>query len=271
MQLWFERVPGPGRVPVLLVADADMSGVAWPDALVAGLAAHHPVIRYDHRDTGASTGGEKPYGVVDLAADAVAVLDACAERHAHVVGLGLGGLLTQVLLLDHPGRVASATLVATGPLPGAGVPPVPGPDLALRRMWAELDDPRDAGGELAWRVALRRVLHGTGLPFDEAACRVLEERVIAHSGSWEPAGAHLGLDGSEPARGAELAGVTVPTLVVEAPEDPAYPPPSSAVLAGLLGGRLLTVPGMGHAVTDATAPVVVAAVLGLARRTAEAP
>ncbi|GAA4324344.1 hypothetical protein GCM10023162_30950 [Klenkia terrae] len=54
------------------------------------------------------------------------------------------------------------------------------------------------------------------------------------------------------ARGAELASVAVPVLVVEAPADPAYPPPNARRLADALGNaHVVTVPGMGHALPAA--------------------
>jgi pimeloyl-ACP methyl ester carboxylesterase len=49
--------------------------------------------------------------------------------------------------------------------------------------------------------------------------------------------------------------VRVPTLVVEAPEDPVNPPPHAAHLARVIGSaRLVTVPGMGHALPAAVVP-----------------
>jgi hypothetical protein len=51
-----------------------------------------------------------------------------------------------------------------------------GPDRALLRMWAEVDDPRDTAGELAWRVEHWRLLNGAEAPFDPAEFRALEER-----------------------------------------------------------------------------------------------
>ena len=147
----------------------------------------------------------------------------------------MGGLVAQLLLLDHPTRLASATLVATRPLRAPGTPALPGPPTALRRLWAELDDPRDREGELAWRVAHDRLLHGAALPFDAAAFRARHERAMAHAGTEEPVTAHTHL--AVPSRGAELAAVTVPTLVVEAPADPVHPPPAAAVLAAALGPR----------------------------------
>ncbi len=286
--LWAHMVPGPATDPVLLVADAGASLALWPQPLISAVAAHHPVLCYDHRDTGRSRtsaaadpghagataaadpdpgrprttaavdadpdlGPERPaYGVATHAADALAVLDAYEVARAHVLGWGMGGLVAQLLLLDHPTRLASATLVATRPLRAPGTPALPGPPTALRRLWAELDDPRDREGELAWRVAHDRLLHGAALPFDAAAFRARHERAMAHAGTEEPVTAHTHL--AVPSRGAELAAVTVPTLVVEAPADPVHPPPAAAALAAALGrARLVGIPGLGHVAGDRTA------------------
>jgi len=254
--LWAQTHPGPATDPVLLVADAGASLALWPEPLLATLAAHHPVICYDHRDTGRSRASaeadEVDYDVTTLAADALAVLDAYDVARAHVLGWGMGGLVAQLLLLDHADRFASATLVATRPLPVPGAPALPGPPTALRRLWAELDDPRDREGELAWRVVHDRLLHGTALPFDAAAFRARHERAMAHAGTEDPVTAHTHL--AVPARGAELASVVVPTLVVEAPADPVDPPPAAATLAAALGrARLVGLPGLGRVVGDTTA------------------
>jgi len=258
--LWAHMVAGPATDPVLLVADAGASLALWPEPLISALAAHRPVLCYDHRDTGRSRTSPAPdldtepptYGVATLAVDALAVLDAYDVARAHVLGWGMGGLVAQLLLLDHPARLASATLVATRPLRAPGTPALPGPPTALRRLWAELDDPRDREGELAWRVAHDRLLHGAALPFDAAAFRARHERAMAHAGTEEPVTSHTHL--AVPSRGAELAAVTVPTLVVEAPADPVHPPPAAAVLAAALGrARVVGIPGLGHVAGDGTA------------------
>jgi pimeloyl-ACP methyl ester carboxylesterase len=269
VRLWAEDIaptgPEPGE-PLLLVMGANSSALIWPDEFVAQLAERHRVIRYDHRDTGRSTAEfeEQPYGITDLAADAIAVLDAFEIPRAHVVGMSMGGYLVQLMLLDHPGRIASATLFCTGPLPtadGSG-PELPGPDEPLLRMWGELDDPRDTEGELAWRVEHWRLLNGTGTAFDPAEFRAMEERVIAHTGRHDPIVAHAQMDTGGIERGAELAGVTVPTLVIEAPEDPAFPPPNSSHLARSLGrGRTVRIPGMGHAINRTVISPLAAAIL----------
>jgi pimeloyl-ACP methyl ester carboxylesterase len=268
VRLWTELIPATGphpAEPVLLVMGANASSRVWPDRLAERLAGHHPVLRYDHRDTGRSSAvfDERPYGITDLAADAIAVLDAFAIPRAHLVGMSMGGLLAQLLLLGHPDRLASTVLFGTGPLPGTDGPAPPGPREALLRLWAELDDPRDPDGELAWRVEHWRLLNGTGVPFDAAEFRALEERVIAHAGTYRAATAHARMEVEGLWRGAELARVTVPTLVVEAPADPAFPPPNAELLARAIGSaRLTRIPGMGHALPDAVLDQLATAILG---------
>jgi pimeloyl-ACP methyl ester carboxylesterase len=79
VELVTESVGDPAHPAVLLVTCAMASGVWWPDEFCRLLAGRGRfVIRYDHRDTGGSTivaSGPPTYGVVEMAEDAVAVLD----------------------------------------------------------------------------------------------------------------------------------------------------------------------------------------------------
>ncbi|GLY14728.1 hydrolase [Kineosporia sp. NBRC 101677] len=250
--LWAEE-QGAGSA-LVLVMGANASGVTWPDELVARLAARHRVIRYDHRDTGRSTWAfdEHPYPLTDLAADVVKLMDGLGIDRAHVVGMSLGGTLVQVLLLEHPERLLSATVFATAAL-GAWLDEsagLPGPQPELLELWEHLGDERGPEAELAFRVNHWRMLNGRALSFDPAEFERLERRIIEHTGHDRSSTAHAraaqdGLD-----RGPELAAVQVPVLVVEAPEDPINPPPHARYIADTIGNaRLVTVPGMGHALS----------------------
>lgn len=51
-------------------------------------------------------------------------------------------------------------------------------------------------------------------------------------------------------------------LVLEAPEDPAYPPPNAQLLAAAIpGARLHVIPGMGHSIPTAVQPALAEAIL----------
>ena len=272
VSVWVEDLPAhrdTPAFPVLLVMGANASGLGWPDRLVEALRARHRVVRYDHRDTGRSSHAfeDHPYALADLAGDALTVLDACGIGRAHVVGMSMGGLLVQLLALDAPHRLVSTALLGTAALDAhrAGLP---GPPLDLLRMWQEMHDPRDEHGELTWRVEHWRRLAGGVLPFDPDEFEALERRVMAHSGRVEAPTAHAqaGVDGLD--RGDELGAITVPTLVVAAPEDPVHPPPHAAYLAERIAGgrpeppvRVVTVEGMGHALPAVVLEPLVAELL----------
>jgi pimeloyl-ACP methyl ester carboxylesterase len=273
-RLWAEATGAEDATPLLLVMGANASGVMWPDDLVAALAAEHRVIRYDHRDTGRSTWAhdERPYAIRDLAPDAVSVLDAFAVDRAHVVGLSMGGVLVQLLLLDAPERLLSATVLCTtalgrGLAAGEGTDDdLPGPDPRLLALWAEMGTPRPLEEELDWRVEHWRILNGDEVPFDPDGFRALEQRAIDHAGRADGPAAHARADPSGLERGAELAAVEVPTLVVEAPADPINPPPHAAHLARAIGSAsLVTVPGMGHALSPAVVAPLAEAILAHTR------
>ncbi|MEE3921348.1 alpha/beta fold hydrolase [Micromonospora sp. BRA006-A] len=253
-----------------MIMGGNLSAYGWPDEFVETLAAGGlHVIRYDHRDTGRSTRrdyGEHPYTYDDLAADAVVVLDAWDVEAAHVLGLSMGASLAQVMALNHPDRVRSLTLMLGGALDvdfDAGIEAafrgestvdgLPVPTQRFLDMLAHVQQPAtDRESMLAKQVGKWRLLSGDGVPFDEAEYRTWEERAMEHAGTWEEPIAHY-LVGLPPrSRGAELRGLDVPTLVIQAPNDPAAPPPHGRHLADLIPrARLVEIKGMGHALPSA--------------------
>jgi pimeloyl-ACP methyl ester carboxylesterase len=183
--------------------------------------------------------------------------------------MSMGGVLVQLLLLDHPDRPRSATVFCTtalgrGLAAGAGTPDhdLPGPDPRLLAMWAEMGAPRRPDEEMAWRVAHWQLLNGDQLDVDPDVFRSLEQRVIDHTGRSDNPSAHARAEQAGLERGAELAAVEVPTLVIEAPADPINPPPHANVLAEIIGGaRLVTIPTMGHALPPAILAPLAEAIL----------
>ena len=89
---------------VLLVGGTAMP--SWPDALCERLASGgQRVVRDDLRDSGASTSlhPENPaYDLRDLVADAAALVGVLGSGSAHLGGVGVGGMVTQVAALGHP-------------------------------------------------------------------------------------------------------------------------------------------------------------------------
>ncbi|GAA2619813.1 alpha/beta hydrolase [Streptomyces vastus] len=260
IRLWAEEHGPTDAPPLLLIMGAQSSGRGWPDELVRMLARRHRVIRYDHRDTGRSTWSfdERPYPITALAEDAVAVLDGLDVRRAHVAGMSLGGMLAQLLVTDHPGRLLSATLMGTCALstapyvhpdgPRTPAEELPGVAPHVLEMWARPAEDLGLEAELERRVEHWRALSGELLPFDAEYARDLERRIIEHTGHHIAGTAHARADDSGMIRTDELAKTDVPTLVISAPAEPVFPPPHPQHLAQVIrGARLVEIPGMGHA------------------------
>lgn len=112
---------GSGSDPTLLMVNGLGSqcinyATGWCEMLVA--AGFH-VIRFDNRDVGLSTHftdapldeHRAAYRIIDMADDAVAVLDAAGVERAHVLGLSMGGMIVQHLAIHHRERLLSMVSV----------------------------------------------------------------------------------------------------------------------------------------------------------------
>lgn len=100
------------RAPVLLVQGLGAEKNSW-NPQRAALALKHRTIALDNRGAGRSDKPSTTYTLEQMADDAIAVLDAVGVDAAHVVGLSMGGAISQIIALKYPHRVRSLTLVAT--------------------------------------------------------------------------------------------------------------------------------------------------------------
>jgi pimeloyl-ACP methyl ester carboxylesterase len=97
---------------LLLIAGTAADRTMWTQVRPK-LSEYFRTIAFDNRDSGESTICNDSYVMLDLAKDAVAVLDAAGAERAHVMGHSLGGMITQELALLAPERIASLTLANT--------------------------------------------------------------------------------------------------------------------------------------------------------------
>lgn len=96
---------------VLLSAGLGGLGHFWRPQIEA-LGAHHRVVLYDQRGTGANA-GELPedYGIAHMAEDVIGVLDSAGIASCHFAGHALGGLVGLELARRAPSRLNSLVLV----------------------------------------------------------------------------------------------------------------------------------------------------------------
>lgn len=277
IEIWTEDFGSAADPALLLIMGASAQGIAWPDELCAELAAGgRHVIRYDNRDTGLSTCfdfSEHPYSCADMARDAVGVLDAYGIARAHVAGASMGGIIGQILALEHAGRLRTLTAIMSTPggasvasaiERGEGVSslPPPAPAVIERMLAAAQSPPRTREERIGQQVALFQVLSGSLGEYDEARVRELAARSIDRARNPDAAANHTLAVGATPDRLDALGSIEVPTLVIHGTEDPILPYDHGVALAkGIPGAELLTIEGMGHDLPPAAWPRIVGAIL----------
>jgi 3-oxoadipate enol-lactonase len=99
--------------PMLLIQGMSATHITWGRPFLAPLEESFDCVVSDNRGMGLSGPARMPFEIVDLAGDALALLDALEIERAHVVGISMGGMIAQELALAHPERIRSLTLGAT--------------------------------------------------------------------------------------------------------------------------------------------------------------
>ncbi|MFJ1757220.1 alpha/beta fold hydrolase [Kitasatospora sp. NPDC088134] len=261
---------GPQGAPlVLLVGGTTM--LSWPDELCERLAAGgRRVVRYDLRDSGESTTAdptEPGYTLRDLAADAAALAGALGGGPPHLAGIGVGGMVAQVAVLDHPGAFSALTLVGTRPVaPGPPDPDLPDHDpVVMGQLFGrQLPDWSDRAS-----VTESAAVGAEILGDDPAAARTLAGRIWDRTPGAAPpvrAANHLGtvfarLD-CTPRWRERLPGIAVPTLVVHGARDRFFPVGNAEALAREIpNARLLVLPNTATALPPEAAEQVATAML----------
>jgi pimeloyl-ACP methyl ester carboxylesterase len=109
-----------GGVPLVFMQYFSGNLDGWDPLVSDGLATDYDVILFDNAGV-ASSGGETPSTVVEMARQALAFCDALGLKSFNVVGFSLGGMIAQQLALDYPDRVKRIVLLGTGPRGGEGM------------------------------------------------------------------------------------------------------------------------------------------------------
>jgi pimeloyl-ACP methyl ester carboxylesterase len=267
VELCVQSFGDPTSPAILLIAGSGGSMLSWEEDFCGRLAAAGRfVIRYDQRDTGRSISyppGAPGYSGRDLVEDAVGVLDALGLATAHVVGISMGGAIAQLVALDHPGRIASLTLISTSA--GAGDPDLPPVAERLRAHFASPPpepDWSDRAAVVEYVVEDARAYAGTSRPFDEEAWRELAGRDFDRSADIASSLTNHTLAEGGAGWRRRLGEIAMPALVLHGTEDPLFPFEHGVALANEIpDARLLPLEQTGHELPRDTWDVVVPAIV----------
>ena len=257
---------GRAEDPVLLmVMGLGLPSSAWPPELIEMLVAKRfRVITFDNRDVGLSERFDHkgkpnliveslrrsigltvraPYQLTDMMRDTVGVLDALRIESAHVVGVSMGGMISQLLAIHEPHRVRSlASIMST-----TGNRRLPRPRRAVTRHI--LRRPRSTQPEDRLDY-FRRLLWLMGSPDyrpdpDEVDARL--ERIFSRGISPQSTARQATAILTANSRVPELRKLKVPTIVIHGEADPLVRVECGHdTAASIPGAKIATIPGMGH-------------------------
>lgn len=255
----------PVKAPIVLIMGLGMPRTAWPLPLIDLLrATGHRVIRFDNRDSGQSSRLEQwgrpkvglmmlrfamhlpvraSYALSDMVSDTVGMLDALGIARAHIVGASMGGMIGQLMAIEHPQRVASFTCIMSS----SGARSLPQPSLTVRR--ALMSRPSGPGRE-ALIDHYVKLIHIIGSPGYRPDQQQLRQRIVEHlAPHYFPLGTArqlmaIAADGD---RSARLAKLHVPMSIIHGRNDPLIPVAAAYDLARKVPhAKLEVIDGMGH-------------------------
>ena len=252
-----ESFGDPDDPPLLLVMGLGMQMVGWHEDFCRQLAERgFHVVRYDNRDTGHSTHFRFPaptlaqmtvrrftpeqYTLEDMADDAAGLITALELGPVHLVGVSMGGMISQTLAARRPELVRSLTSIMSNT--GSRVTGQPALGLMRELLRAA---PSDRDAYIEHMVALFGLIGTQGSDPDEI--RELAALHYDRDHDHASAGRQLGAILKSGNRTKLLRRIKAPTLVIHGTSDKLVRPSGGRATAKAIpGARLLRIDDMGH-------------------------
>ncbi len=264
-EVWYENISPKDSFKgnVVLVMGAANDALSWPlDFTSTFTDAGYRVIRYDHRGTGLTESKEgwdkkNPYTLEDMAKDPLAILDTLHIEKAHFVGVSMGGMIAQIIAIEHPERTLSLTaIMSSGDILDSELPQT-NPEILPKMISAVVKHGIFGGkkGKIKLQLVHKKILMGEATgdiatkPIAEAAFYNLKER----NGYNFMAGRHhqkaIEASGS---RYDALSQLKIPVLIVHGMQDPVIPIAHGRKMVETIpNADSLWLKNMGHDLPDA--------------------
>jgi pimeloyl-ACP methyl ester carboxylesterase len=276
IELEYDTFGSPDDPALLLIMGFTAQMTAWEPAFCTLIADEgFYVIRFDNRDVGLSSRIEGevdvaelfsgtiksvPYSLDDMAADAAGLLDALGIDKAHIVGASMGGMIAQLVALNHPDKTLSlCSIMSTTGDSNVGQPT---PE-AMAALMAPAPKNRDEA--IANGVAAGRIL--SPVHFDEA--KSAQRAGDSYDRAYDPKGVarQMGAIGTQADRTERLGSLRVPSLVIHGRPDPLVTlSGGEATAKAIPDATLLVLDDMGHDNPEPLWPTIVEAIVTNARK-----
>tara|TARA_Y100000994_G_C15623929_1_gene414187 strand:- start:155 stop:1072 length:918 start_codon:yes stop_codon:yes gene_type:complete len=256
-------------IPVLLVMGLGGQLTFWPPYMIKRLqdSGYRP-IAYDNRDMGFSTRFESnptflsnylkyylnipiksEYKLDDMANDAVMLIDYLNIKKSHVIGMSMGGMISQILVANYPERFHSYTQIASM----VSTPnPTNGPSFKVIRLLQERafknatkEERIDRAVRLVSTIGMKGYNYNTEEFKDEVGQSI--DRSKDDTGFIRQMAAILGTRD----RIKKVNNIKIPTLIIHGDIDPLVKPKNAFHSHKLIpNSKLLMIENMGHLIEE---------------------
>lgn len=251
VSLYTESFGNPDDPPILLIMGAASSMIWWETPFCERLSEEgFFVIRFDNRDTGKSTSyppGKPEYTFEELADDAILVLDRYNIKKAVIMGMSMGGMLTQMTALRHPERVCGIVLLSSMYF-AEGAENLPYSSEEVNEFFATFGQKNPVNNEelIEYTISQWRVTNKSSRPKDLEHIRNMIKLDMERAANYASRINHscAQVTGDELGR---ISEIQAPALVIHGTEDVVIPYIHGVMLAKTIPDSILyTMEGAGH-------------------------
>ena len=111
IQIYYE-VHGEG-FPLLMIMGLGANVDWWDPRMVQELSKKFKLVMFDNRGAGRTDVSDKRYTIKLFANDTAGLMDTLGIARAHVIGVSMGGMIAQEMVLNYPEKVEKLVLCST--------------------------------------------------------------------------------------------------------------------------------------------------------------
>jgi pimeloyl-ACP methyl ester carboxylesterase len=222
----------------------------WPPEFLEEIPKKFKTIIFDNRGAGRTDKPDIEYSIKMFADDTVGLMDALNIKKAHVLGISMGGMIAQEIVLNYPERVEKLVLCATHC--GGAKYILPSPEVMEILMKGSEGMTPEESTDLVISLIFTEDFMKNNPDYIKRSRESILKEFIPEFSYQRQIGAVMSFNS-----GRRLKKVNTPTLIVQGRKDVLAQPQNANVLAKLISGaKVAFFDNSGHAVLSQETEIV---------------
>ena len=248
IQMFYE-VHGEG-FPLIMIMGLTGNTNWWDPRWIETLSEKFKIIAFDNRGAGRTDISDREYSIKLFADDTAGLMDALGISRANVLGLSMGGMIAQELVLNYPEKVKKLVLCATH---CGGAKSVQASEEVLGILTA---DKRGMSAEEVARMTIPLLFTEDFIKntpgVEELVIEQITKNPISNEAFMRQMSAIMNFDAYD-----RLSQIKTPTLILRGKQDILVPPENGSILEKAIpGSRLVSFENSAHGLMEETEEVL---------------